>query len=213
MGYGSEVADPFEVLWISTRNPCPVPSEISSDVDVLVNVPTHLAIPNFRAQIIPSWQPIDPEEKHMFSQCCRPLWHHARHRCGLRMSKELVSRLIWPCWPTTQPWPSNSLSQNHVASSRNMPVKQTVKVGKKNSGAEVRGGESAPAAIETLRRSSCSSNDTSEVNCVALSSFILTPHASRLSEGANCSSRFFFLSVPSFFHCTCTHTLSFCYQP
>lgn len=49
--------------WISTRNPCPIPSKISSDEDVLVNVPTHLAIPDFTAQNIPSWPPHWPWRK------------------------------------------------------------------------------------------------------------------------------------------------------
>lgn len=98
----------------STRNPCPIPSEISSDVEGLVNVPTCLAVPDFRAQNIPSWPPHWPWRKAMFAQWCRPLWHHVRCACGLRGSRDLVSHLIWPCQPTTQPLPRDSHSHSKL---------------------------------------------------------------------------------------------------
>lgn len=97
--------------------------------------------------------------------------------------------------PSHQLQPGSSHSQNQAASRHHAPVKSIVKVGEKNAGAEARDGETVPAATETMRRSSCSSGGTSEVNWVTPSAcpLICSPCAGWPIWKESCSS--------SLFHC------------
>lgn len=207
--------------WISTRNPCPIPSKISSDEDVLVNVPTHLAIPDFTAQNIPSWPPHWPWRKvHVctvlqtsLASCQVCMW--AEGEQGVGFTLDLTMPAHHTILVQQLPFPEPSCHKLAYACETSCQGRWEKTVEQKW---EVRSQcASCKRNLEEKQRSSCSSSDISEVHSVALSSLILTPRASRLLEGALLQQ--FFFTVPFFFplshafHCTCTYTLFFCYQP
>lgn len=66
-------------------NQCLIPSD--SGVDVLVEVLTHLAVPDFR--VLPD-HPAGPEDKPMFAECCTAPMATHKACCRLKGGKELA---------------------------------------------------------------------------------------------------------------------------